>query len=222
MAEDFTRGLIGEVNRFLLNVNQADSWVRAIRSCAKDKKPGLLWEFADPLLELSVGRPYSLRNQFTFAAAHLMHQANSRKQQNWYDDLPPDNKIDYKLLSKLGAGWKKFPSFLRALEKLNEEPFKTQTRNFRHLLQHRFRVQFEDGLTPFFDREETQNGVNYTYRVFRPLQLNNLIPKLYRQHESAAKTFVGYWRLLKELRAAWPTVQPVRARLAAPKQINTF
>ncbi len=55
MADDFTRSLIGELNRFLVNISHADWWVRVTNSCEKEKQPGLLWEFADPFLELSVG-----------------------------------------------------------------------------------------------------------------------------------------------------------------------
>lgn len=204
MAEDFTRGLLGEVNRFLINVHQADSWVRAINSCEKAKRPGLFWEFADPMLELSVSRPYSLKNQLVFAAAHLIHQANLRTKQNWKDDLPADNRIDFKLLARIGAGWIEFPEFLGSLEKLNDEKFRRLTRNFRHLLQHRFRLQLGEGLTTYFDRQRTANGTSYTYRVFRPLQVNNLIPKLYKQHQRSAEAFLGYWRLVKELSASWP------------------
>ena len=204
MAGDFTRGLLGEVNRFLINVHQADSWVRAIRSCEEAKRPGLFWEFADPLLELSVSRPYSLKNQFVFAAVHLIHQANSRKQRNWKDDLPPDKQIDYKLLARIGAGWSTFSRFVGALEELNDEKFKRLTRNFRHLIQHRFRLQFGEGLTTYFDRQQTASGASYTYRASRPLQVNNLIPKLYKQHQRAAEAFFAYWRLVKELSASWP------------------
>jgi hypothetical protein len=217
MAGDFTRGLLGEVNRFLINVHQADSWVHAIKLCEEAKRPGLFWEFADPLLELSVSRPYSLKNQFVFAAVHLIHQANSRKQRNWKDDLPPDKQIDYKLLAKIGAGWSTFPLFLGALEKLNDEKFKRLTRNFRHLLQHRFRLQFGEGLTTYFDRQQTASGVSYSYRIHRPLQVNNLIPKLYKQHERAGEVFYAYWGLLKELSAVWPTTRP---RKAAATTVN--
>jgi len=212
MAGDFTRGLIGEVNRFLINLHQADSWVRAIRSCEEAKRAGLLWEFADPLLELSVSRLYSLKNQFIFAAVHLIHQANSRKQQNWKDDLPPDKQIDYKVLAKIGAGWSTFPKFIDALQKLNDDKFKLLTKNFRHLLHHRFRLQLGEGLTPYFDRQQTAIGTTYTYRVSRPLQLNNLIPCLYKQHQRAADVFFAYWQLLNELNAVWPVAKSTRGR----------
>lgn len=207
MAEDFTASLLGEVNSFLLNVHQADSWIRTIRSSEESKRSGLLLEFAEPLLEISVGRPYSLRNQFIFAGVHLVHQANSQVQKDWKDELPNDNQIDYKVLLKIGGGFRTFPGFLDALKKLNDDEFKASTRNFRHLHQHRFRLQFEEGLTPYFDRKQTAAGASYAYRIFRPLQVNNLVARLYKQHERALAVFLSYWRLVNELSCVWPTTQ---------------
>jgi hypothetical protein len=61
-----------------------------------------------------------------------------------------------------------------------------------------------EGLTTYFDRQKTANGTSYTYRIFPPLQVNNLIPKLYKQHQRSAEAFFAYWRLVKELSASWP------------------
>jgi hypothetical protein len=55
------------------------------------------------------------------------------------------------------------------------------------------------GLTPYFERKETQSGVTYAYKIISPLQLETLIPDLYTQHQKSVETFKAYWQLLKEL-----------------------
>ena len=98
MADDFTRGLIGELNRFLIGINHAECWVRVVNEYPKPERLGLLWEFADPLLELSVGRSYSVRNQFIFAVTQLAHQTNMRARPRWPDKLCADDAIGFKTL----------------------------------------------------------------------------------------------------------------------------
>ena len=203
MSDDFTRGLIGEANRFLLNVAHAEAWVEIAQKHGDSERMGLLWEYADPHLELSVGRPYSLKNHFVFATVHLLHQSNKLTNAGWKDDLPADDRIDFKLLDKVGSNWKCFPMFKAKVEQLNTEQFKNATRNFRHRLQHRFRAHFDFGLTPFFERTETDSGVAYTYKVIPPLDLEKLIPDLYEQHQMAIEVFQAYWKLVNELCAEW-------------------
>jgi hypothetical protein len=203
MASDFTRGLIGEVNRFFLDVHHADCWIRVVADYEENKKYALLWEFAEPLLELSVGRPYSIRSHFSFAVVHLLNQWSSHKIPNWKDELPCDRLIDYNWLKtnkdKFSAAQNQFKDFLDKLDQLNDKTFIDKTQNFRNLLQHRFRLQFDMGLTPFFERNQTKTGVTYAYKIFPPLQLETLIPDLYTQHQKAVETFKAYWQLLHQL-----------------------
>ncbi len=208
LAGNFTRGLINELTRFLLNINHADCWFQTAQKCPEKDRMGLIFEFADPLLELSVSRPYSLKNQFIFAAVHLLHYSNQLKQSDWKDDLPSDDKINFKQLDKVGLGWTSFQNFKDNIELLNSKNFRDSTRNFRHRLQHRFRSHFDVGLTPFIDRIRTENGVTYAFKMIPPLDLEALIPELYKQHQIAIKVFQAYWQLVNELRAGWAVSEP--------------
>ena len=210
MAGDFTNGLMGELNRFVINVHHTDCWIRAANEHVKDVKPGLLWEFADPFLELSVGRAYSIRNHFAFAVVHLLNQSNVLRNSNWKDVLPPDHKITFEFLSKskIGDGWNNFPQFQEKLNALNDPAFIEATRNFRNLIQHRFRLQFHSGLTTYFDRVEDNGRVSYTYKLMPPIKLEALIPQLYTQHEKSLEAFEAYWKLLSELCAEWTSQKP--------------
>jgi len=75
---------------------------------------------------------------------------------------------------------------------LNEDPFKKATGNFRHKGQHLYKLQFDRGLTTVFERAKTENGISYTYGAIRPLNVEQLIPQLYAQHEYAMNTFFAY------------------------------
>lgn len=205
MAQDFTLGLIGEVNRFLIGIAHADAWARIAAKCDQNDELALLWEFSEPQLELSVGRPYSIKNQFVFAAAHLLHQSKKLRDSNWKDDLPEDKKINYLLLERLNSRWDHFPSFLRTIDRLNDEIFRDGTRNFRHHLQHQFRKQFRFGLTGYFDRKKTPSGITYNYMLQPPIPLEPLFLDLYKQHAIASDLFKSYWNLLVELDTAWTT-----------------
>ena len=200
MSRDFTHGLISELNRFVINVHHADCWVRAADNFPKNEKAGILWEFADPFLELSVGRAYSIKNFFAFAAVHLLNQANVRSKKA-KDEIPPDRNISFEYLvkSQMGAGWKSFPLFLEAINKLNDKAFLTATRNYRNLVQHRFRPHFHTGLTTFFDRIEENGKVSYTYKAMSPMRPEIVISELYRQHEIAREGFQAFWNLTEEL-----------------------
>jgi len=203
MADDFTCGLIGEVNRFLVGVHHADCWVRAAAECEKGERLGLLWEFAEPHLELAVGRPYSLKNQFIFAVVHLAHQANLRRDASLHDVLPSDRQIDFNALAKVDRGWISFPKFLKKLDQLNNPAFTKATNDFRHRLQHRFRLHFDTGLRNYFERTQTKTGTSYAYKAIRPLRLEILIPELYEEHKRATDLFGSYWGLLQELCTVW-------------------
>ena len=203
MAHDFTSGLVGEINRFLIGIAHEDAWSQIAKKRDKSDELALLWEFAEPHLELSVGRPYSIKNQFIFAAVHLLHQSKKLKNPDWIDDLPADHKINYRSLEMADAGWKGFPDFVEKLNKLNDEKFCKNTLNLRHRLQHRFRTQFRFGVTGYFDREKTATGIAYHYKLIPAIPLPILLPELYKQHEAASELFRSYWTLLTELCSEW-------------------
>jgi hypothetical protein len=203
MAGNFTRGLISELNRFLVDINHADCWFQAAQEYEEADRMGLLWEFVDPHIELSVSRPYSLKNHFVFAAVYLLHYSNQLKKINWKDDLPPDDRINFKLLDKVGLNWACFQNFKGNIELLHNKEFQNNTINFRHRLQHRFRSHFDFGLTPFIDRIKTDNGITYAFKIIPPLDLQTLIPALYKQHQIAVEVFQAYWQLVGELCFEW-------------------
>ena len=203
MAGDFTSNLVGELNRFLIGIAHADAWSEIAKERDKNDELALLWEFAEPHLELSVGRPYSIKNQFIFAAVHLLHQSKKLKSEKWVDDLPLDHKINYRCLEFVDAGWNSFPAFMQNLNKLNDVSFCKNTLNLRHRIQHRFRTQFRFGVTGYFDREKTTNGFAYHYKLISAIPLPILLPELYKQHQVACDLFKCYWDLLTELCSEW-------------------
>ena len=203
MADNYTRELIGGVNRFALDIHNADCWTKAAGTSEREQRLVHIYEFAEPLLELSVYRPYSLRNQFIFASTNLLHQSNRLIQKNWRDELPDEWSIDEKVLRKKGTPWKQFPNFLAQLNLLNDNNFKEKTHNYRHLMQHRFRVHFDMGLAGHFRRLKKNGKASYSYSVIPPLEIVKLTDLLYEQHSRAMLLFKAYWELLNELCNRW-------------------
>jgi len=207
MAGHFTPALVEAANRFLIDIHHAEGWFKVAQELDKDDRVSLIWEFAEPHLELAVGRPYSLKNLFTFAAVHLLHQSDALKDPNWKDDLPQDREICYALLEKRGVGWDsswdRFSDFKEKIQRLNDGEFEKTTSNFRHRSQHRYRLRFDTGLTPIVERTPSEKGITYKFGCVPPLDVEKLIPQLYDQHQRAVDVFLAYWKLVNELCAAW-------------------
>jgi hypothetical protein len=205
MSSDFIRRLINAVNRFFLDIHQADCWVQVANSFQEDRRASLLYTYAEPLLELSVSRPYSLRNQFIFAVTHLLHQSNKLMNPEWRDDLRTDDWFDEKKdLIPRSNGWTKFPDFYGKLNLLNDDSFKkTATLDFRHRMQHRFGLHFDCGIQPQFVRSNTNGIMTYNYVLIPPLELETTVGKLVEQHERAISVFQAYWNLVGEFTELW-------------------
>lgn len=203
MARGFNRSLLEATNRFLIDIHHGDSWFKVAQPLEDDDRIIVFWDFGEPHLELAVGRPYSLKNQYIFAATHLLHQSNFLKISNWKDDLPLDGSIDYKVLKKVGGDWSAFPDFIKKIKQLNDEAFTMATGNFRHKSQHRYKIRFDHGLTPVVERTKTGTGISYNLGFILPLDVEKLVPLLYEQHQRARVVFLAYWDLVNELCCAW-------------------
>jgi hypothetical protein len=204
MSRDFSRQLINAVNTFFFDIRRADSWVQVANSYRENDRASLLSIHAGPLLELSVSRPYSLRNQFIYAATHLLHQSNQLKNPAWRDDLRTDDWFnEEKDLFPRSNGWTKFPAFRAKLDLLNDRSFKNATHDFRHRMQHRFGLHFDLGLQPHYIRSKKNGTISYTYVLIPPLELKTTISHLFEQHKRAIDVFKAYWDLVGELENLW-------------------
>jgi hypothetical protein len=225
MADDFTREIISSINKFYLYIFDADCWIRVANEFEENERSWFLYEFAEPFLELALNRPYSLRNRFIFCNTHLLHQSNKLVVKEWKDKLPRDRDINYKTLERIGAKWARFPEFMAALNTLDNNDFRQQTKNYRHLSHHRFPAHIDRGLLSHFSRVENDHSktpsdfadaglihftmtdrdsfVSYEYRLTEPLKLDDLLKSLYWQHRVARKVFDLSWSLLNEQLSKW-------------------
>ena len=225
MADDFTRELISSINKFYLYIFDADCWIRVANEFEENERSWFLYEFAEAFVELALNRPYSLRNRFIFCSTHLLHQSNKHVVNGWKDTLPTDRHINYKTLERIGTSWARFPEFIAVLNALDNNDFRQQTRNYRHLNHHRFPAHIDQGLLTHFVRIENDHSktpsdfadaspvhftmtdrdgsVRYEYRITEPLKLDDLLKSLYSQHGVARKLFELYWSLLDEQLSKW-------------------
>ena len=203
MADDYTRELINLVNRFFLDIFHSDCWAEAADSFEENDREVLIYEFVEPLCELCLYRPYMIRNQFVFASAQLLNLSNELKQSGWQDSLPPERKIGFKELCKVGKGWRSFPDFKDRLGRLNDKCFKENTCLFRDRMHHQFAIHIGRGFRNHLGREKQGNATVQTFGSFPPLRIKELVNQLMEQHLSAQSVFEGYWALLTEQVTEW-------------------
>lgn len=218
MTDDFTRELINSINSFYIRIFDADCWTTVSSRFDENERSSLVYEFAEPLFELCLSSPYSLKNRFIYSTSNLLHQSNKHLMTGWKDDLPKERDISYKILERLGKGWRRFPDFLTALATLDNDEYRRNTRNYRHLSHHRFPIHIDRGLLSYFVRVQTppiptgrdlrhslshRGGVAYEYHASPPLDPMGILKLLYSQHASARKIFELYWLLLEEQLRTW-------------------
>jgi hypothetical protein len=195
MCDVFSRGLLGEVNKFLVNISHADAWLEVVQQYPPEEQHGLFWEFGEPAFELAIGRPYSLRNQLIFAAAHILYRAKLVKNHTPKPpELPDDRRIQANTLNPLSSGWSNFAEFEKHLNVLNSVALRAASNDLRHMVQHRFRVHLRRGLAMEFENKET----SFVFKTIRPVDVIALVPVLYGEHETAVRVFHAFQELALE------------------------
>lgn len=206
MAKDFTRELINAINTFGLYMNHLKTWCDILSNCNDSKeRDALLIEFVDPIAFICLNKPYSIKGQFTYATTHLLHLSNSRKSSCWKDQLVADGgHIDYKILKKVGEGWKNFIPFSQALSAINNEEFRNNTFDFRNKSHHAIPPELEFGITSPVRRTETKDGkVSYRIGGIAPLRVKDSFDHLRLQQQACVNTFSNYWKLMEEQLELW-------------------
>jgi hypothetical protein len=93
MFQEFSRELANEINGFTNHVNDIRAWASVVEPLTDLQKMKLGREFIDSLGVHVLSSPYAIRSRYIFATAHLCHQANRTRDQDWSDDLPMDEDI---------------------------------------------------------------------------------------------------------------------------------
>jgi hypothetical protein len=172
MLPEFSRELANIINRLTDDVPRLEAWSKVVAPLSEKDRMRANLEFIDPLATVAVCRPSVIRSRFTFAAAHLCHQANRAKQgKAWRDDLPLDEEIYMDTAERVGADWRKFGRLKLRLEKINGAAFKKATHDFRNAYNHRFSPHFAVGMSQIVTRkvDPTTNQVTYGFGIIKPI-----------------------------------------------------
>lgn len=187
---------INELRRYLGSLM---AWQNVINQLEEDELHRTVIEFITPIATLAVLMPYVIRSRLIYSIAHLSHQANRLKLDNWSDDLPIDTEIYLKEADKYGGSWRSYPKLKVALEKISNKQYSKATHDFRNSFNHRYSPRIELGLTGLVTRFVSDDGnVSYGFGQTPPLKLSEITSLILNQHKHCMRTYEKYQALVNE------------------------
>jgi hypothetical protein len=175
------------------------AWEKVLAGLDQDEKYDVVIEFVSPLATLALNMPYVIRSRFIYSVAHLSHQANRTKKDEWIDDLPVDSKIYFEAANNFGKLWKKYSKLKVALEKIANKAYGESTHDFRNKYNHRYSPRIEIGLTGLVTRIVNSTGsVTYGFGQIDPLLLKDVNPLLLDQYSLCLAAHKNYQALIND------------------------
>lgn len=205
MLDEFARELANAVNRLTHQVHQLRAWSQVVQSLSDDEKMEATHEFIETLATAAVTSPYVIKSRFSYAAAHLCHQANMTKDlASWEDRFPTERAIYLNHAAPFGKGWSSFRRFMRCAEAIGGRAFQAATGDFRNAYNHRFPRRFVIGQTGLVTRrvDEATGQASYAIGGGAALQLDNIAELLATERDLAQATFEAFQALVREHEAA--------------------
>lgn len=187
---------INELRNYLVSLR---GWNEAIKILNEQERLDCVLENVVPLATLALLLPYVIRSRFLYSVAHLSHQANQLKRDDWKDDLPLDSEI-YMRDADLHAGhWKSYGKLKQKLQKVANREFSDNTHDFRNSFNHRYSPRIEFGLSGLVKRRVDETGnVSYELGQTEPLKLELIIDLLQGQLSACHGAFTAYQKLVNE------------------------
>ena len=192
------RELSNSINEFRQYILSLTAWSFVLDKLKEEEKYHAIIEYITPLATLALNIPYVIRSRFIYSVAHLSHQANQSKVENWKDDLPIDDEIYFDQADVQGKYWKKYNKLKTVLESVSNSKYKKATHDFRNTYNHRYSPRIEIGLSGFVKRIVKSGRVTYGYGETEPLLLRDIVPLLTEQHELLLKAYTRYQALVNE------------------------
>lgn len=217
MLDEFARELANAVNRLTHQVHQLSAWSQIVQPLSDDEKMEATHEFIETLATAAVSSPYVIKSRFSYAAAHLCHQANrARNLARWEDKFPTERAIYLNHAAPFGKGWRSFQRFMCCAEAIGGRVFQAATGDFRNAYNHRFPRRFVIGQTGLVTRrvDEATGQASYAIGGAPALQLNEVATLLATERDLAQATFEAFQALVREHEAAitaFEQAQPISA-----------
>ncbi|AZN73351.1 integrase [Georhizobium profundi] len=200
MLNEFARELANSINGFTGDVRRLRAWSEIVQTLSNPEKLEVLREFIDPLSISAMIFPYAIKARFAFAVAHLSHQANRLRSDDWLDDLKVDHEIHFGMADAHAGGWRSYKRFKRAAEDINKRQFQEATGDFRNAYNHRFPPRMIIGITGIVKRHVPDDGSPPSYRIggLPPLDLAVVVKLLKQERDRCYVTFDQFRDLVNE------------------------
>lgn len=158
MLPEHCREISNSINELGRYVSSLEAWKLVLHKFNDDEKLEIVIEFVTPIAVLALNHPYVIHSRFIYSIAHLCHQANRVKDNNWIDDLPLDDEIYIDVADKYCRRWQSYRTLKLALEKISNKKFRSDTHDFRNKYIHRYSLGIEIGVTEFVKRNVASKG----------------------------------------------------------------
>ena len=200
MLEEYATDLANIINDLTYHVARLRAWSTVIAPLSDEKKLEAIDEFINILGTVALGLPYAIKSRFTFAAAHLSHQANMTKDlKGWKDEFPEARSLNMNDLEPLCRGWSKYRPFKLKLEPIGGKGFKEETDDFRNAYNHRFSPRLVLGVTSLVTRQVDESGrVQYRIGGNEGLELVKVADLLESERDMCYVTFEAFRHLVEE------------------------
>lgn len=218
MLDEFARELANAVNRLTHQVHQLRAWSHVVQPLSDDEKMEATHEFIETLATAAVSSPYVIKSRFSYAAAHLCHQANMAKDlASWKDAFPTERAIYLNHAAPFGKGWRSFRRFMCCAEAIGGRAFQAATGDFRNAYNHRFPQRFVLGQTGLVTRrvDQATGQISYAIGGAAALQLDDVADLLATERDLAQATFKAFQLLVREHEGAITAFEQARATAAS-------
>jgi len=199
MLGEYAQGLsnsINELNRYVVTLK---TWDKVLRNIDDDFRFKLMLEMIDPIASIAINLPRIIKKRAFFSIAHLCHQVNMSKEQDWSEDkLPNDDKIEQEHADNAGKRWRKYCKTKVALEKIDNKNYSEKTKQFRNKYNHRFPPNIEEGHTGLSQRRIDEDG-RWEYGIggfIEPLPLSLIVSLLSDQYKIIISAYNSYQKLI--------------------------
>ncbi|MCM5553344.1 hypothetical protein [Pleomorphomonas sp. NRK KF1] len=172
MLDDFARELANAVNAFTMNVRRLSAWATLLPTLEQRLANEAMHEFVEPLATLALLSPYMVRSRFVYATAHLCHQINLVRDENWTEaSLPSDSEIYIDAADRQGSPWREYRRLKLKIEKIGGRRLREATSDFRNAFTHRFSTRIGLGITNHATRrlDKSTGRVTYVFGGTHPL-----------------------------------------------------
>ena len=198
MLDEYATELANIINDLTHHVHRLRAWTEVVAKLDDDDKHEASHEFINMLGTVALGQPYAIKSRFTFAAAHLSHQANQvQDPKNWKDNFPSEN-LYLNDIEPFCAPWRKFRKFKLKVEAIAGSRFKAASDDFRNTYNHGFSSRFVLGITGTVKRIVKDGNVRYEFGGNKPLGIGAVADLLEIERNHCYQAFDAFKVLVSE------------------------